>query len=71
MGSVDLPDQPDEPSRAERARDASPARPRMRETPDPDERGRDRPGELLGQGPEVQADVGRPRETLAGAAARC
>jgi hypothetical protein len=40
VGSVDLPDQPDEPSRAERAREASPARPQMRETPDPDERGR-------------------------------
>jgi hypothetical protein len=37
---VDLPDQPDETSRAERARDASAARPRKREMPDPDERGR-------------------------------
>ena len=34
---MELPDQPDEPSRAERARAA---RPRMREMPDPDERGR-------------------------------
>ncbi|MGH3233515.1 MAG: hypothetical protein ACRDOH_09725 [Streptosporangiaceae bacterium] len=40
MGSLDRPDQPDEPGRAERARDASAGRPRTREMPDPDERGR-------------------------------
>lgn len=40
MGSLDLPDQPDEPGPAERARDAAADRPRIREMPDPDERGR-------------------------------
>jgi hypothetical protein len=40
VASPDLPDQPDDPGRAERARDASADRPRSREMPDPDERGR-------------------------------
>ena len=59
---MDLPDQPDEASRAERASDAS-AGARFR--------GHDRTRELLGRGPEVHADVGRPPETLAGAADPC
>ena len=40
VASLDLPGQPDDPGRSEPARDASAGRPRIREMPDPDERGR-------------------------------
>jgi hypothetical protein len=40
VGTLDLPSEPEEPIRAERGRDRGTDRPKMREMPDPDERGR-------------------------------
>ena len=40
MGALDLPSEPDEPDRAEHVRDREADRPKARDLPDPDERGR-------------------------------
>ena len=40
MGALDLPSEPDEPDRAEGVSDRGPDRPKARDLPDPDERGR-------------------------------
>ena len=40
MAALDLSSEPDEPSRAEHGRDRSAGRPKARDVPDPDERGR-------------------------------